>query len=99
MVQLIALYRRPGDEAEFLRRYREEHLPLARRMPGLTAMSHGPLAGLGAELPYWYMATLDFPDRATFEASQRSPESRAALKALLAFAAGQVEFALREVAD
>ncbi len=97
MVQLIALYRPPEDKEAFLLRYRTEHLPLAARMPGLLGMAAGPVEGLGVDLPYWYMATLDFPDRETLMASQRSQESRAALKALMAFAQGLVDFAVREV--
>ena len=97
MVQLVALYRPPEDKEEFLRRYREEHLPLAARMPGLTGMAAGRLDALSPDVPYWYLATLDFPDRATLEASQRSPESRAALRALMAFAKGLVDFAVCEV--
>ncbi len=96
-MQLIALYRPPADREVFLHRYRTEHLPLAARMPGLLGISAGPVEGLGLELPYWYMATLDFPDRDTLMASQRSPESRAALRALMAFAQGLVDFAVREV--
>ena len=96
-MQLIALYRPPEDKDEFLRRYRLEHLPLAARMPGLIGMAAGPIEGLGMNLPYWYMATLDFPDRVTLMESQRSPESRAARKALLAFADGLVDFAVRKV--
>ena len=97
MVQLIAFYRRPANEEEFLRRYREEHLPLAREMPGLMRIEAGPLEGLGAESPYWYMATLSFPDRAAFEESQRAEVSRQAARALMSFAKDLVTFALREV--
>jgi uncharacterized protein (TIGR02118 family) len=99
LVQLVALYRPPEDKEAFLRRYRTEHLPLAAKMPGLVSMAAGPLDQLGMELPYWYMATLDFPDRDTLMASQRAPESRAALKALMAFAQGLVDFAVREVEE
>ncbi len=97
MIQLIALYRRPEDPEEFLRRYREEHLPLARQMPGLMGIEAGPLQGLGADIPYWYMASLSFPDRTTFEESQRADVSRQAAKVLMSFARGLVDFCLREV--
>ena len=96
-MQLVALYRRPTDTDEFLRRYRSEHLPLTRQMPGLRGLQAGPIEGVGQDLPYWFMATLDFPDRETLAQSQRSPESRAALRALMAFAQGLVDFAVREV--
>ena len=97
MLQLIALHRPPEDKEAFLRRYRAEHLPLAARMPRLLGMATGPVEGLAVDLPYWYMATLGFPDRETLMASQRSQESRAALEALMAFAQGLVDFAVREV--
>ena len=99
MVQLIALYRRPEDPEAFLRRYREEHLPLARQMPGLLSIEAGPLEGLGTDAPYWYMATLSFPSREAFEESQRAPVSREAAKVLMGFARGLVDFALREVGE
>lgn len=97
MVKLIALYRRPEDPELFLRRYREEHLPLARQMPGLIAMEHGPLAGMGREAPYWYMASLTFRDHAAMEESQKAEVSVRAAKALFSFAKGLVDFVVQEV--
>lgn len=99
MVELIALYRRPEDPETFLRRYREEHLPLAQKMPGLIGIQAGPVEGLGSAFPYWYMATLTFPDREALDESQRTPVSREAAKVLMSFAKGLVDFVVREVEE
>ncbi len=99
MVQLIALYRKPPDPEDFLRRYRGEHLPLARQMPGLLKIEAGLLEGVGSDAPYWYMATLSFADRASLEESQRADVSRQAARVLFSFAKGLVDFTVREVEE
>jgi uncharacterized protein (TIGR02118 family) len=95
VVTLLALFRRPSDEEAFLRHYREVHLPLARRMPGLVFLRHGRVREriLGQE-DLFYRAELGFPDMATFAAAARSPEGEAATRDLLSFARPLLELVL-----
>lgn len=94
---MIALYRRPEDPDAFLKRYLEEHVPLALQMPGLVSFEHGPLQGMGREAPYWYMASLAFADRRALEESQKAEVSVQAAKVLFSFAKGLVDFMVQEV--
>ncbi len=101
MIKLIALYRRPDDEAAFLRHYRETHLPLVQRTPGLmrTVLQRVTADALGGEPPYFLVAEMHFPDRATYETAMRSPENRAAGRDLMSFAGGLVTLLVTEVLD
>ncbi len=37
MAELVVLYKTPKDEREFDRHYVETHIPLAKKIPGLTS--------------------------------------------------------------
>ena len=96
MVKLIALYTHPDDPAEFDRRYFEEHLPLARALPGLERLVVNRVTGAPrGEAPYYVIAELHFPDRATMDAALASEESRQANRSLK-FAAGLVTLVFAE---
>jgi uncharacterized protein (TIGR02118 family) len=90
MYKLIVLYATPPDPAAFDRHYAEVHAPLARRIPGLSKLvvNRGVAPPWGGESPYYLIAELHFPDRATFDAAMASPENRATGKDLRQFAAG-----------
>ena len=36
MIKLMALYKKPDDEATFLKHYNEVHIPLVNKVPGLA---------------------------------------------------------------
>ncbi|HEX6988442.1 MAG TPA: EthD family reductase [Bacillota bacterium] len=98
MVKLVALYRRPDDPAEFDRRYFNEHLPLANRMPGLRRVEVSRVVGAPAGEPaYYLMAELYFDDRAALDAAMTSAEGRAAAENLMSFAGQLVRFLIAEV--
>ena len=86
-VKLIALYKRPDDEAAFLTHYNEVHAPLVRKLPALERLVVGRVTGspLG-EAPYYLMAEMHFADRDRFDAAMASAENRAAGKDLMSFA-------------
>lgn len=92
MVKLIALYRRPDDEAAFLEHYERVHTPLAMAVPGLQrlVLNRVTADAFGGEPPYFLIAEMHFPDRSTFDAAMRSPENRALGKDLMGFAKGIV---------
>lgn len=78
MVKLIAVYGPSGSPSEFERQYRERHLPLAMRIPGVRkcelAWTYAALAG---EPRYRLVAELYFDDRAALDAALESPEAAA----------------------
>ena len=100
MTTLLALYRRPdgGDEAveTFLRRYREEHLPLVAGTPGLrsTTVQETTAKLLGEDV---ILSTrMEFDDRASLDAGLASDAMRAAGKVLREIAPGIVTLLVLE---
>jgi uncharacterized protein (TIGR02118 family) len=91
-VTLMALYRRPegGDEAveTFRRRYRDEHLPLARQSPGLRSLHVARVAQAFSDSDLYLVARLVFDDRAALDEALRSDPMRAAGKVLREIAPG-----------
>jgi len=89
---LLALYKRPegGDEAlaTFWQRYREEHMPLIEKVPGLrgTKISNVPKRFAGEDLVA--MCEMYFDDQATLEAAIASDEMRVAGRNLREIAPG-----------
>lgn len=93
MTTLLALYRRPdgGDEAlaTFLRRYREEHLPLVAATPGLrTTRVQRVEQALGGETDLVMITTMEFDDRAALDAGLASDAMRQAGRNLREIAPG-----------
>jgi uncharacterized protein (TIGR02118 family) len=91
MAQVIAIYSTPNDPAAFDRYYRETHIPIARKIPGLRSysISKGPLLTLAGSAPY-LVAVLDFASMADIQAALMSPEAQAAAADVQNFATGGV---------
>ena len=91
MVKLVALYTTPPDPDAFDRHYRDVHLPLIERWPGLRRLEAGKVTGaVGGPAPYYAMAEMYFDDADALRAAMRSPEGRAAGDDLQGFARGLV---------
>lgn len=73
MHRVTVQYAAPADSAAFDQRYREEHVPIASKLPGLRrfALSH-PRAMQG-DAPY-LVAELWFDDADAMKAALKSPE-------------------------
>ncbi|MGJ5755331.1 EthD family reductase [Streptomyces puniciscabiei] len=76
--RFLALYEPPADPEAFDRHYREVHIPLVRRLPGLRRCTVGrnpaPVRG-GA--PYCLVVTLEWDSPEELRAAFDSPEGRA----------------------
>lgn len=92
MVKLVALYKRPSDPEAFDRHYRDAHLPLVRKWPGLRRVELSRVTGMpgGGAAPYYLIAEMYFDDPDALRAALRSPEGRAAGDDLQQFAPGLV---------
>ncbi|GAB3618291.1 EthD family reductase [Okibacterium endophyticum] len=78
MHKLVVLYPHPQDPAAFEKYYREVHLPLARRLPGVLDMRFATnVHAAQGESPYFAIFEADFPDAAALGAAMSSPEGRA----------------------
>ncbi|WP_225850888.1 EthD family reductase [Streptomyces sp. HPF1205] len=76
--RFVALYGTPTDPERFERHYREVHIPLARRLPGLRRYTLGrDLAATGGDRPYYMVAELDWDTMDELRAAFDSPEGRA----------------------
>ena len=93
-VTLLALFKRPegGDDEmdEFMRRYREEHLPLIALVPGLRSTVVGPVSGHFAGDDIVLVTRMEFDDRAALDAGMASAEMRAAGRNLREIAPGML---------
>lgn len=99
MVKLVALYKKPSDPSSFDRHYRDTHLPLVRKWPGLRRVELGRVTGMpgGGEPPFYLIVEMYFDDQEALRAALRSPEARAAGESLQQFAAGLVTLLYAQV--
>lgn len=98
MYKLIAMYRQPADVAAFEKHYREVHLPLVERIPGLqqVVINRG-VEGPVGEPPYYQTVEMHFANEAAFETAWASPENAAAGKDVQTFAANLVTLMVARV--
>lgn len=89
MTQLLILYNTPADRAAFDRYYRDTHIPLAKKIPGLRSYSRsdGPVEA-GAGHPPYLVACLDFASMPDLRTALASPAGQAAAADLSNFASG-----------
>src|SRR5436309_13596972 len=89
MAQVLVLYHDPADPAAFDRYYRETHIPIAQKIPGLRSysISNGSVQALAGSAPY-LVAILNFDSMADLSAALASPEGQAAASDLPNFASG-----------
>jgi uncharacterized protein (TIGR02118 family) len=74
----MVLWGTPQDPAEFDRHYRQVHIPLAKKLPGLRSftLSRNATSVRGGD-PYYLIAELDFDDIASLQKAFQSPEGQA----------------------
>ncbi|MCC4248364.1 MULTISPECIES: EthD family reductase [Microbacterium] len=76
MHKIVVLYPPPADRAHFARYYRETHLRLAARLPGVIGMGYAlDLDAHGG--PYYAMFEATFASPESAAAAMASPEGRA----------------------
>ncbi len=98
MNKLTVQYCDPADPAVFEEHYREVHVPLAAKIPGLRRYTLSKPHGLSATAPY-LVAELWFDDAAGLDAGLRSPEGAAASADVQNFAVGYVGMFTGEVEE
>jgi uncharacterized protein (TIGR02118 family) len=103
MTTLLVLYRAPEGGADalatFESRYRDEHMPLVGKTPGVRAARAWRVKeALGGETDLVLAAALDFDDRAALDEGLRSDPMRAAARVLREIAPGLATFLVLEEA-
>jgi uncharacterized protein (TIGR02118 family) len=93
VAKLIAMYKNPADVAAFERYYFAEHVPIAKKIGGLTnyEVSRGPIVTLDASSPYHLIATLTFDSVDAIQAALASEEGQATAADLAKFAGAGVD--------
>jgi uncharacterized protein (TIGR02118 family) len=99
MVRLLVMYRPPLDVDEFERRYRDEHVALAERIPGKTRLTLGrAVAALGGSpAAYHRIAEIDFPDAEALTRAGESEEAQVAFRHAMEIGTGGVDTLIVEV--
>jgi uncharacterized protein (TIGR02118 family) len=101
MIRLTVLYGQPDDTEAFDRHYRDVHIPLAKKLPGLRryTVSRGVAVAFGED-PAYLVAELDFDDLATLQAGMGTPEGQEAGRDMVAnLASGGVRNLIYEVEE
>ena len=90
MAKLVMLYKTPKDAAAFDKHYAETHIPLAKKLPGLTkyAVSTGPVGSPAGPSGVHLVAILSFNSVADIQAAFGSAEGKAAAGDVPKFASG-----------
>jgi len=77
VVRFLVVYETPTDPAAFDEHYRQVHIPLAKKLPGLRRYTVSrDVAALRGE-PFYLVAELDWDDMDALRAAFASPEGQA----------------------
>ena len=78
MVKFLVLYDTPADPAAFERHYRDVHIPLTKKLPGLRRYTVGRHARLiRGDEPYYWIAELEWDTIDALQKAFQSPEGQA----------------------
>ena len=97
--RVLIQYGRPTDPEAFEQYYRDVHVPLARRIPGLVRFETGHPQPLGDTAAPYLVVTLDFESVEAFAAGLQSPEGAAAVADMPRFATGGAKLSHYDVED
>jgi|SRR5690625_404065 len=94
MYRCTILYGQPDDPAAFDRYYREVHIPIARKMSGLTGWNLTWIDSMNGDLgsEIYLIADLYAADKSAMDAVLASPEGQAAAADVPNFATGGATF-------
>jgi uncharacterized protein (TIGR02118 family) len=98
MHKLTVQYSDPADPAVFEKHYRDVHVPLAAKIPGLRRLTLTRPHGLGGGAPF-LVTELWFDDAAALDAGMRSPEGAAAAADVRNFTVGYMTTFAGEVEE
>jgi uncharacterized protein (TIGR02118 family) len=93
MAQLVVMYKTPKDTAAFDKHYFENHVQIAKKIPGLRKyeVSQGPVATPAGPSGYHLVALLHFDNLAAIQGAFGSAEGQAAVADVQNFATGGVD--------
>ena len=77
MVRFLVVYETPTDPAAFDEHYRQVHIPLAKKLPGLRRYTVSRDVAARRGEPFYLVAELDWDDMDALRAAFASPEGQA----------------------
>ena len=101
MYKVTVLYNHPTDTEKFEQYYEEKHLPIAKRMPGVSKLELTKFdsAPGGGEPAHYRMAEIYYLTKEAMQESMGTPESQEAINDLQNFATGGVTVLLGSVSQ
>ncbi|MBX9686532.1 MAG: EthD family reductase [Candidatus Obscuribacterales bacterium] len=98
VAKIIALYKQPADPKAFDAKYFNEHVPIAKEIPGLQLLEISRVLGAPDGKPeYHLMVELYFESIDAAKAGLESPEGEAARKHAQSFAGDLLSLMFAEV--
>ena len=93
MAKLFAIYQQPADPAAFDAYYFNQHVPLAKTIPGLLRyeVTRGDVMGMRGKHPVYLVAMLEFESTAAIGVAMGSAEGQAVAADLANFAGAGVD--------
>ena len=100
MVRFLVLYDTPEDPAAFEAHYRQIHIPLAKKLPGLRrytiSRDVAPVRGSGS---YYLVAELDWDDMDALRQAFASAEGQATARDVATYAGDRVRSLIYELEE
>ncbi len=97
MASIIVLFGKPQDPQEFDELYWKEHVPMARKMPGLKKFNvHKVTPPPGREPPYYQVVEMEFESMDELKKATKSPESQESTRHASKIATGGMTFLYTE---
>jgi uncharacterized protein (TIGR02118 family) len=91
MHKVLAMYPQPRDPEHFRRYYRDTHVPLASKMPGLRSSRWSfSIESVDGPSPYFCIWEGEFDDAAAMAAAMGSPEGQRVVADIPNYATGGV---------
>jgi uncharacterized protein (TIGR02118 family) len=101
LADLVVPYKTPNDPAAFDKYCFENHMSIAKKLPGLRKyrVSKGPVATPGGPSNFHLIAVLSFDNMAAIKAAFASAEGKATAADVPKFATGGAEMHFSETAE
>jgi len=101
MIRVLALHNTPIDLSSYDDYYVNVHMPLVRRIPGVTNIRYGRVirAADGGPAPYFLISDVYFEDEAALQVAIESPEMAEAFADVPNFATGGATIMICEAED
>ncbi len=97
MASIIVLFGKPQDPQEFDKLYWKEHVPMARKIPGLKKFTvHKVMPPPGREAPYYQVVEMEFESMDELKKATKSLESQESTRHASKMATGGMTFLYTE---